>query len=35
MLHSINEFLLKLNNSNISSDEKLVSFDTVSRYTSQ
>ena len=33
MLRSTNDFLLKLNNSNISSDDKLVNFDVVSLFT--
>ena len=33
MLRSTDDFLMKLNNSNISSDDKLVSFDVVSHFT--
>ena len=33
MLSSTDDFLMKLNNSNISSDDKLVSFDVVSLFT--
>ena len=33
MLRSTNDFLLKLNNSNISSDDKFVSFDAGSLFT--
>ena len=33
MLHSTDDFLMKLNNSNISSDDKLVGFDVVSFFT--
>ena len=33
MLSSTDDFLMKLNNSNISSDDKLISFDVVSLFT--